>query len=61
VEGALGWYLRGLAADELAERLYQGAARCHRRAGRERSAGALIDQAARIRDAVLTGPTSRRA
>ena len=59
VERALGWYLRGLAADELAERLYQGAARCHRTAGRERSAVALVDQAERIREAALSQPTRR--
>jgi two-component SAPR family response regulator len=59
VERALGWYLRGLAADELADELYQGAARCHRTAGRERSATALIHQAVRIREAALIEGTSR--
>lgn len=53
LERALGWYLRGLAADELADGLYQGAARCHRAAGRERSAVALVHQGERVRQAVL--------
>jgi LuxR family maltose regulon positive regulatory protein len=59
VEPALGWYLRGLAADELADGLYQGAARCHRTAGRERSARALVLQAQRIREATLSEGTGR--
>jgi DNA-binding SARP family transcriptional activator len=53
IERALGWYLRGLTLDELAEELYQGAARCHRTAGRERSALALVRRAERLREGVL--------
>jgi DNA-binding SARP family transcriptional activator len=61
VERALGWYLRGLAADELADGLYLGAARCYRTTGRNRSALALLRHAERLREAAVPDSPSRTA